>query len=96
MGRFISTYFMPRLSRIELRRKVSCSVSRRLSLSSPGQAMSTASEKRTFSTSTSPLEMSVPPEETMSKMPSAMPTAGAISTEPSMVWISASIPFSAK
>ena len=67
-----------------------------MSLSSPGQAMSTASEKKTFSTSVSPFEMSVPPEETMSKMASAMPTAGAISTEPSMVWISASMPRSAK
>ena len=75
---------MPRLSRIELKRKVNCSVSRRLSGPRFGQAISTASEKKTFSTSVSPFEMSVPPEETMSKMASDIPTAGAISTEPSM------------
>jgi len=40
--------------------------------------------------------MSVPPDDTMSKIASDIPTAGAISTEPSMVCISASMPFSAK
>ena len=43
-GRFISTYFMPRLSSIELKRNVSWAVSRRLSSSSSGFAISTASE----------------------------------------------------
>lgn len=43
-GRFISTYFMPRLSSIELKRNVSWAVSRRFCSSSSGFAISTASE----------------------------------------------------
>ena len=45
---------------------------------------------------TSPFDTSVPPEDTISKIASASPAVGAISTEPVMVWISASISLSAK
>ena len=55
-------------------------------------AISTASDSKMVSTSRKPLAISVLPEETMSKMASAMPTAGAISTDPVMTSTLASMP----
>ena len=93
-GRFIRMYFLRRLTIAEsMRNRISSSVACSSADSSPDE-MSTASEKKTCSTSRKPLETKVPPEETMSKMASAMSAAGAISTEPVITSMRASMPCS--
>ena len=57
-------------------------------------AMSNASLFMTTATSCKLLLTKVEPELTISKIPSANPIPGAISTEPVMTWMSASTPFS--
>ena len=58
--------------------------------------MSTASDSSTTSTSFRLFATRVPPDDTMSKMASAMPAAGAISTEPVMTSIVALTPFESR
>ncbi len=87
-------YFLRRLTMAEsMRKSISSRISCWSGVRSPLE-MSTASDQNTFSTSTRPLDTSVPPEETMSKMASAMSAAGAISTEPVITSIRASMPCS--
>ena len=95
-GRFMRIYFLPRLLVTASMRKSNESSTACLSGARLGLAMSTASEWMTRSTSLSPLDTRVPPDDTMSKIASAMPAAGAISTDPLMTRTEASTPCSAR
>ena len=97
-GKFISRYLRSLLSSTASKRKSISSSREAFSAFSfrPGTPISTASEKKTFSTSLRPLEMRVPPVETISNITSAIPAAGAISTEPAIKTILASTPLLSK
>lgn len=81
-GTFIRMYFLPEAAFTASKRNSSSSSTSCFSALRAFPPMSTASESITFSTSLRLLLTRVLPDDTMSKIASARPMLGAISTEP--------------